>query len=51
MPWQPSCENMVLDIVARLQSCLPSDVELVGARLWETATSHAEWWAMDQSVA
>lgn len=51
VPWQPSCENMVLDIVARLQPCLPSDVELVGVRLWETATSHAEWWAMDQSVA
>ena len=51
VPWQPSCENMVMDIVGRLKPCLPNDVELVGVRLWETATSHAEWWAMDQSVA
>ncbi len=51
VPWQPSCENMVVDIAGRLKPCLPARVELLGLRLWETATSHAEWWANDQSGA
>jgi 6-pyruvoyltetrahydropterin/6-carboxytetrahydropterin synthase len=51
VPWQPSCENILVDIVGRLMPCMPARVELMGIRLWETATSHAEWWANDQSSA
>ena len=42
-PWQPSCENVLLDIVERLQMALPDKDGLYGVRLQETATSWAEW--------
>lgn len=42
-PWQPSCENVLLDIVGRLQRILPQGEVLYGVRLQETATSWAEW--------
>ena len=42
-PWQPTCENVMLDIVDRLKGVMPSGVSLVGMRLQETATSWAEW--------
>ncbi|MBL7983055.1 MAG: 6-carboxytetrahydropterin synthase [Flavobacteriales bacterium] len=43
VPWQPTCENMVLDIVARIGTQLPAGVSLLAVRLHETATSYAEW--------
>ena len=42
-PWQPSCENVLLDIVARLREVIQAPVRLHRARLQETATSWAEW--------
>lgn len=42
-PWQPSCENVLLDIVERLQNALPEKEVLYAVRLQETATSWAEW--------
>lgn len=42
-PWQPSCENVLLDIVARLREALPAPAMLAAVRLQETATSWAEW--------
>ncbi|MFN6177759.1 MAG: 6-pyruvoyl trahydropterin synthase family protein [Flavobacteriales bacterium] len=48
VPWQPTCENMVLDFVDRISDQLPVGVELVAVRLHETATSYAEWNADDQ---
>ncbi len=42
-PWQPSCENVLLDIVQRLQRVLPGGQVLHAVRLQETATSWAEW--------
>ncbi|MGV9013520.1 MAG: 6-pyruvoyl trahydropterin synthase family protein [Flavobacteriales bacterium] len=42
-PWQPSCENVLLDIVERLQKALPEKDPLHSVRLQETATSWAEW--------
>lgn len=42
-PWQPSCENVLLDIVERLQRTLPDAAALYAVRLQETATSWAEW--------
>lgn len=44
-PWQPTCENILLDVVHRLEPALPKGVSLVAARLQETATSWAEWQA------
>jgi 6-pyruvoyltetrahydropterin/6-carboxytetrahydropterin synthase len=45
--YQPTCENMLSDFAARLQSALPSHVELHSLRLHETATSYAEWYNDD----
>lgn len=42
-PWQPSCENVLQDIVERLQEVLPEKGMLHAVRLQETATSWAEW--------
>jgi 6-pyruvoyltetrahydropterin/6-carboxytetrahydropterin synthase len=42
-PYQPTCENILLAIVEELVPQLPPGVELVAARLQETATSWAEW--------
>lgn len=41
--WQPTCENLLLDMVARIRSEFPPGTELSNARLQETATSWAEW--------
>ena len=41
--WQPTCENMVIDMVNRMIAQLPKNVRLACARLQETATSWAEW--------
>ena len=45
--YQPTCENMLADFAARLQSALPESVELYSLRLHETATSYAEWYKED----
>jgi 6-pyruvoyltetrahydropterin/6-carboxytetrahydropterin synthase len=42
-PWQPTCENILLDIVARLEAAVEGNVRLCAVRLQETATSWAEW--------
>ena len=44
-PWQPTCEHLLLDMVARIRAALPPDATLHRARLQETATSWAEWGA------
>lgn len=43
--WQPTCENILLDIVSTLEGALPHGARLVAVRLQETATSWAEWQA------
>jgi len=45
--YQPTCENMVQDFAARIISCLPQQVKLHSLKLYETATSYAEWYAAD----
>lgn len=45
--WQPTCENLLLDMVTRIRSEFPAGAELSHARLQETATSWAEWHASD----
>lgn len=42
-PYQPTCENMVQDFAAILQTALPPRISLYSVRLHETATSYAEW--------
>jgi len=45
--YQPSCENMIIDIANRINSLLPHDVSLHSLKLRETETSFAEWYASD----
>ena len=44
---QPTCENMVIHIAEILNNKLPKNVMLHSLRLYETATSFAEWYASD----
>lgn len=48
VPYQPTCENMLLDIVMKIQDKMPEDVKLHSAFLRETPRSYAEWYAADQ---
>jgi 6-pyruvoyltetrahydropterin/6-carboxytetrahydropterin synthase len=45
--FQPTSENMVVYIAEILQQHLPSGVNLFSVRLYETATSFAEWFGGD----
>ncbi len=46
-PYQPSCENLLLDMLDRIQNHLPGHVEIKTVRLEETPTSYAEWFKED----
>jgi 6-pyruvoyltetrahydropterin/6-carboxytetrahydropterin synthase len=46
--YQPTCENMLLDIVMRIKDKMPEGVTLFSAFLRETPRSYAEWFASDQ---
>jgi 6-pyruvoyltetrahydropterin/6-carboxytetrahydropterin synthase len=43
VPYQPTCENLLLDFVQRLKPLFNEDMKLVSIRLEETPTSYAEW--------
>ncbi len=45
--YQPTCENMLADFAARIGRNLPEGVSLHSLRMYETATSYAEWFADD----
>jgi 6-pyruvoyltetrahydropterin/6-carboxytetrahydropterin synthase len=45
--YQPTCENMVADFAEKISSRLPAGVTLHNLKLYETATSFAEWFAED----
>ena len=47
LPYQPSCENMLLDTKKRLQAVLPAHCTLCRLMLSETDNSYAEWNAAD----
>ena len=49
VPWQPTCENMVLDFSRRIIPKLPEGVQLCSLKLYETDTSYAEWYASDNA--
>ena len=45
--YQPTCENLLLDIVATICSGLPDGLDLFSVKLFETVASFAEWYAED----
>ena len=45
--YQPTCENLVSDFAARIRAHLPESIRLHSLKLYETATSFAEWYAED----
>ncbi len=45
--YQPTCENMIVEMAQRISSRLPNEVKLHSLRLNETANSFAEWYAED----
>jgi len=47
LPFQPTCENLLLEFVEKMQHSLPPNVELFQVDLFETATSHATWCVLD----
>lgn len=45
--YQPTCENLVSDFAERIKPHIPAGVNLHSLKLYETATSFAEWYASD----
>lgn len=45
--YQPTCENLVSDFAERIKPHIPKGVNLHSLKLYETATSFAEWYASD----
>jgi len=46
-PYQPTCENMVIDFAGKIRERLPKHIELLSLTLYETPSSSAEWSAAD----
>ncbi len=46
-PYQPSCENLLLDMISRIEPKLPKNIVIQNVRLEETPTSFAEWFRDD----
>ncbi len=47
LDYQPTCENLVIDFARKIKKKLPDNVKLHSLKLYETATSYAEWFAED----
>lgn len=47
VPYQPTCENMLVHFARTIQQNLPSHIKLHSLFLRETNTSFAEWFAED----
>ncbi len=45
--FQPTCENLVIFIVDTIRKMIGTGLELTSVKLYETATSFAEWYADD----
>jgi 6-pyruvoyltetrahydropterin/6-carboxytetrahydropterin synthase len=45
--YQPSCENLLLDMVERINANLPQSIKIHNVRLEETPSSYAEWFKED----
>jgi 6-pyruvoyltetrahydropterin/6-carboxytetrahydropterin synthase len=46
-PYQPTCENLMLEFVNRMSPMLNESVQLHSIRLRETPSSYTEWFASD----
>jgi 6-pyruvoyltetrahydropterin/6-carboxytetrahydropterin synthase len=49
LSYQPTCENLIVDMANRIKSGLPAGIILHSLKLYETATSFAEWFASDNT--
>jgi len=47
VPFQPTCENLLLYMVEIIKEKLPDGLKLFSLKLRETSTSYAEWYASD----
>lgn len=47
VPYQPSCENLLIDFINRILPELPNNISMNNMKLEETPTSFAEWFAED----
>lgn len=47
LPFQPTCENLIIHFAQEIIKRLPQEVRLHSLRLYETPTSFAEWFASD----
>ena len=45
--YQPTCENLVLEIVSRIKTALPVHLSLHHLKLHETVSSYSEWYSED----
>ncbi len=50
VPYQPSCENLLIDFLNRINLKLPKNVIVNSLKLEETPTSFAEWFLEDNSI-
>ena len=48
LDYQPTTENLIADMAARIGDLLPDNLKLFRLRLRETPSSYAEWFAADQ---
>jgi 6-pyruvoyltetrahydropterin/6-carboxytetrahydropterin synthase len=48
--YQPTSEMMLIDFAEKIKNRLPETIHLHSLKLQETATSHAEWFASDNSI-
>lgn len=51
VPFQPSCENLLLDFLHRLEHKMPAHIQINNLKLYETPTSYAEWYYDDNLVS
>ena len=47
VPFQPTTENMICELVSIIKIILPVDLQLFSLRLYETEKSFAEWYASE----
>lgn len=46
-PYQPTCENLIIDFAQRIKKRLPKSAQLFSLKLRETPGSYAEWFCDD----
>ncbi|HRG59519.1 MAG TPA: 6-carboxytetrahydropterin synthase [Bacteroidia bacterium] len=51
VPYQPSCENLLLDFLLRIEQKMPAHIHINNLKLYETPTSFAEWYIEDNLVS